>query len=807
MSIRNQKIFGLTINSRFVDVENKELALSSINLSSLDLDVIRGSSNAGATRGDWISFSGLKFPIYKNLDRYYNSSENYSQILSEKAGFDSILFGDLKINGSLNANSIRYRYIDGTGTTATIKIADISTSRQSAWSSNDSPIVNTSPISYGARVGIITDGSLQFGTQSPSLSGPRLKTRLVPQVKEFNSEFPTHKINCSIGGQTVSIYAMKGIPVVFTGFFRNLTATVSLTSLINNIPASWKIVDTDNPNIFSKFSNIGGLSSTINYTSVRSKERFIQIYYNPDNITSITINNSNISSIPTVKFQNLITLNLGSNSLKTFPDFNFIAPNIQRIFLGSNPFNLSQFSGERTLNSNVTNKIPVGIKELHLGATFNGSITQNLLGNRFTQLQVLNLSRNAGPYFYPDNLNPTSPLPNVSNTCETYNVRNNDFRTINDSSGDSKNIKELTNLISLDLGGNYNLTDSNFNISPSNIKIQSINISGTNLPSPNLSGRQSLVSFDGRFCRNIGSFFDGQNYKFDGCNALSTLNFNNSNLTGAIPRFTNINLSYLDLRFTSLTGGSSSGDNTYVIPEKTFQNSTNLQYFLLRSTNLLTSPIHPNAFSYTPKIFYIEYTSGGKTTGQIPSLVNNPALSFLITPFNAFTGNCPNFISNPNISNVDLSRNKLSGIIPAFKNLSALVNLYLFNNEFTELSKFQNLTRLSIFQAHNNQIGGQIPDFEGCPNISQIILFNNRFTDYTLGALSKNFRLRYVDLSNNLLSQQAINLIINDLFSNYNTVNRGGVTVNLRGNTGIPSGIALERVNFLISKGWNITYI
>lgn len=83
---------------------------------------------------------------------------------------------------------------------------------------------------------------MQFGTQSTAISGPRLQTSIVPQVKEFNSEFPTSKIQCSIGGQTVTLYAMKGIPVIFTGFFRNLDATVNLSSLIDNISASGRLL-------------------------------------------------------------------------------------------------------------------------------------------------------------------------------------------------------------------------------------------------------------------------------------------------------------------------------------------------------------------------------------------------------------------------------------------------------------------------------------------------------------------------------------------------------------------------------------
>jgi Leucine-rich repeat (LRR) protein len=809
MALKNPKLFGLNVLSYFSDVENKNQALIALNLPPLDLNVIRGSSTAGATRNDFVSFSRLTQPIYKILDRYQSDSASYIDILSNKAGTDATLFGNLNINGGLSGNAIRYRYVDGTGPSALVKIADISTSRVSAWSSSANPVVDTSPISYGARVGIITGGSLQFGTQSPSVSGSRLQTTITPQAKEFDSEFPTHKINCTIGGQTVSLYAMKGIPLVFTGFFRNLDATITLTSLIGGTPASWKIVNTANANDFVKYTNQGGTSSTINYRSSISRERYIQFYYNPDNISSITINYSNIFSLPVTKLANATTLNFSYNSLTNFPDLTFFSPNVQSIYFVQNPFYLSDVATERKLNSNIINKIPTIIRNFVMGGTFYGSITQNIIADRFKNLTELNLSRNGGAYFYPDDSDNTGALPNVPNSCETYLVDNNDFRafgTTNIGVGiDQRNIKDLTNLITLSLSNNYYLTYNGDDlITSSNNKIQSINLYNTGIRCPDLNGKQSLTTFYGHSCRNIGSIFtSGGTYKFDGCGSLSTLYFYGSPLTGAMPKFTNANLSYLELRATSLTGGNPNGDNTYVIPERTFEQSPKLQYMLLQSGNLLTTPIHPNAFTYTPNLYYLWYISYGRTGGSIPSLSSCSNLTNLVLHYNNFTGNFPNLAANKNIYYVDCSYNSLSGNIPGFKNLSNLFQLYLYNNQFTGITKFTNLPNLTYFYAHNNQLSGEIPDFTDCPNMYYLILFNNKFTTYKSGAFSSLYRLRYLDLANNLLSQQAINSIISDLYKNYNSINRGGVTINLRGNAA-PSGTSLDYIDILRSKGWSI---
>jgi Leucine-rich repeat (LRR) protein len=805
MTLRNPKIFGLDVISSLADVRDKEESLRSLNLSSRDLNIIRGSRNAGATREDWISLSRLTNPIYRTLDRYRTESESCLGVLDTKAGLERTLFGNLTINGILSGNAVRYRYLDGTGPGATVKIADISTSRVSAWSSSANPVVATSPISYGAQVSIKSGGALQFGTQSGT-SGPRLQTSLTPQVKEFDSEFPTSKISCTIGGQTVVLYAMKGIPLIFTGFFRDLDASISLTTLINGTSASWKIVETGNANNFVNFANQGGTTSSINFRSSISRERYIQFYYNPDNISGITLTSANIAELPAVKLQNATALNFSSNQLRNFPNINFIAPNLQSLNLISNPLSQSETENERKLNSNVINKIPTTLRELYLGQTFFGSITQNIIANRFAQLKVLNLSRGGGPYFHPDNDDANCELPNVSNNCESYTVYANDFRTFGATVGNNRNVKDLTNLVSLDLGSNYYLSGS-FSIASGNNVIQSISSHSTGLELPTgLAGKNSFTTLYHYYCRSAGPLVVGGNYLYENCNSLSTLYLYASNVTGRLPKFTNSALSYLELRYTGLTGGSANNDETYVIPEKTFEKCTNLSYMLLQSGNLLTTPIHPNAFSYTPNLYYLWYISYGRTTGSIPNLTSNSNLTYLVLHYNNFNGPMPNLASNPNIHYVDVTYNALSESVPAFKNLGNLYYLFLYNNQFTSLSTFQNLGYLAYFYAHNNQIAGEIPSFAGCPNLYYLILFNNLLTNYKSGALATNYNLTYLDLSGNLLTGQAVNQIIADLLTNYNTVNRGGVTVNLRGGNALPSGVALDSIDILRSKGWSIVF-
>jgi hypothetical protein len=801
MALSNPKIFGLNVLSSFADVRDKTQALTTLNLPPLDLRVIDGSSTT-ANRQDWISLSRLNSPIFSTLSKYRGESSTLLSQIGNKSGSNGILFGGLNINGRLSGNAIRYRYLDGTGPSATVKIADISTSRASSWSSSSSPVLNTSPIFYGARVGIITGGQLEFGTPTNS-NQIRLQTTQTPEIKEFPSEFPTSKIQCNIGGTTVTLYAMKGIPLVFKGFFRDLDATITLTSLINNTPASWKIVEVNNESKFSNFTNAG---NTIRFRSVSSRQRYIKYYYNPNNILTITINFANIGSLPETKLINATTINFSYNNLRNFPDFTFISPNIRRLFLIRNPFSLSENQNERKLNQNIVNKIPSGLQELYLGETFNGSINQNLIANNLPNLKVLDLSRNGSARFTVDSENPTNPLPNVSDECEVYNLNNNDFRAFGTTNValNQYNIKDLPNLVSLQIYGNFSLVDTSFSIASQ--KIISVNLGGTGLSCPNLANRQELQSHNQDNARNAGSLLDSGTYKFDNCSKLSSLSFRNSNVTGAIPTFTNPELNYLDLRNTGLTGGSQNGNTSHVIPANTFEQCAKLRFIFLESGNFLTSPIHPDAFVPTTSLSLLWYRSFGRTSGPIPTLSTCSQLSYLYLYDNKFTGSMPNFASNPSIGYIQLAYNSLTGVIPGLRNLSNLRELYLNNNQFIGLSRFTNLPTLRFFHAHNNQISGDIPDFSQCPRMDYLILYNNQFTGYTPGSFSTLYYLRYLDLSRNNLTQQTINQIISDLLTNYNSVKRGGVTINLRLNSPPSGQETLDAIQFLRSKRWSITH-
>jgi len=845
--LRNPRIFGLAVESNFADVKDKNLALQNILLPPSDLAIILGSTPT-VQISDWRSFSRLTDSLHETLDRFNRDSEQFPGLLADRAGTDVSLFGNLKINGSLSGNAIRYRYVKGLGTnTRTISFADISTSRISAWSSSDPKATNPDPaiqgeakISYGGKVTITNvsgvSGKLQFGTQVTGETGvsgePRLQTSIVPLVKEFASELPTHKFTASIGGESVTFYAMKGIPIIFKGFFRSLNASITLTSLINGIAPSWKIVETGNANAYSNYPNqLNSLTSAITYRSSVSRERFIQFYYTPDNVAKVSITSANISELPAVRFVNASELEFSFNNLRNFPDINFIAPNIKLLSLRRNPFYLSETESERKLQSTSTgsgtttntvlDKIPTGLQQIFLEGTFSGSITQNIFADRFPQLQVFNIGRGAGVAFHPDSVDSTCVLPNVSVNVSNYSVQNNDFRAIgtSDTGNGRYNVNDLEFATTINLAGNYYLTGA-WQISPNNNVISTVSISSGGLQFPaNIANKSSLTSFSGSYNYGLGTLVDlpTKSYVFDNCNELTSLSlYAASGLSGTrFPVFTNAKLQTLDLRYTRVRGGgpngSVAGADDNVIASNTFQQAIQLRNIYIDSGSLLTTPIANDALSNLQYLYYFWYRSYGRTGGSLPNFNGNPVLQYIYLDLNAFTGPAPNLSANPRIYYVDVRRNKLTGTIPAYKNLTNLYYLLLSANQFTGIGTFENLTNLRYLYIQDNKIGTlgnvDIPDFSDCPRLQFLIASNNDFFGYTPGSFTNLGAIRIIDFSDNeRLQQSSMTKMFEDLVDNWKNSNRGGVSINLAG-CGKQSRKTLdEYIPFLQSKGWSINF-
>ncbi len=821
MALTNPKIFGLEVLRNLADVKSSNLALRSLNLDIFDLDVIRGSQSEGGSETDWISFSRLEKPVYKEVTRFLDDSSVADNLLEDRAGTRTILFGNLYINGRLDGNAIRYRYIDGLGTNSrSSALADISTSRISSWSSSDSRATSTDAatqaranISYGAEVKISSGGELRFGTQTSGVTGDRIRTSLNAEEKRYDSEFPTHQIQIRVGNQTRQLYVMKGIPIIWTGFFRRLQPIAKFSSLIQNTSASWRIEQTSDPNRYSEWRNRGDTTSTFVFKQSSSKERYIKLYYNPDNISQITIQSANIAELPPVKFSGLTYLDYSNNDLKDFPSLagtDGMAPNLTELRLKNNPFYYAENEDERKLNTTIINRIPTTVTQLYLGGTFGGTFDSDLIADRLPNLTTFNLDTGQGRRFERDNN--AAVLPNIPNTVETYNVYNNKFESIDSSpSGSNKNVKTAENIIDLNLSYNRGLADSGFSIASD--KIVTCNIAVTSLPIPDLRGKTTLVNFYSQWTQSstLKNLHVGTEFKFANCSSLQRLYVYSSRISGAMPQFTgNDSLQYVDIRWNPIQGGSfdNSGNvdtSSDVLPEFTFQGAPNIRYFLWDSSSSLTTQINPNVLSSAPNLYYFRFTSHNRTAGNLPNVDTNTQLRYYMVYSNKITGNIPDFAACNNIYYIHLGYNELTGNIPGFSNRTNLYQLRLYNNQLTGIGTFENCTNLRYFWCHNNQIAGEIPDFSGCPRLYYLVMYNNQLTSYKKGAFTNLTQLRYLDVSRNSLNQTAINDIISDLYDNYNASPRSRMNVDIRGtNNSSPSGVALEYIEVLEGKGWDI---
>mgnify|MGYP001447087796 FL=1 len=144
--------------------------------------------------------------------------------------------------------------------------------------------------------------------------------------------------------------------------------------------------------------------------------------------------------------------------------------------------------------------------------------------------------------------------------------------------------------------------------------------------------------------------------------------------------------------------------------------------------------------------------------------------------------------------------------------MNGLREIYLQTNVLTRINAPGSLPALVTYQAQNNSIEDQVPDFSGCNNLRSLVLNNNKFYSYKIGAVAKNYKLNYLDLSSNNLSSTALDNILVDLLANWTSINRGRVTINLKNQTSasnnnitmFPSETGYAAARVLVSKGWSI---
>ena len=87
---------------------------------------------------------------------------------------------------------------------------------------------------------------------------------------------------------------------------------------------------------------------------------------------------------------------------------------------------------------------------------------------------------------------------------------------------------------------------------------------------------------------------------------------------------------------------------------------------------------------------------------------------------------------------------------------------------------------------------------------------NNLLTSYKVGAFAKLYRINFIDLKFNNLTQTDLDNILVDLVDNWTSINRGGVSINLKNQTNsandlvFPSEVGYAAARTLASKQWSI---
>ena len=803
MTLKNTLVFGLDVNVSLADVLNRTECLTNLNLDIRDLELIRGlgSSGASATSSDFQSISNLSRPVTRSFDRYTKDTNLYLDILSDTGGADSQMRGNLDIAGGIAGSAIRFKFLQGkltANTDAFAKFGDISTSRVSSWSSLQvgSQPADTDPILFGGNVEV--EGGITTG---------KLKSRTVATLREFDSEVPTHKIKLNVNGVTRYAYAMKGIPLVFRGFFRNADIDIRLSSYVaNDSRVSYKIRPTDGTTV-EKFEDVGSLRSFLQYRSPFAKERDIEVYYDPRNINYISMKRIGLRNLPSIKIPSLLTLNVEVNNFREFPDLNFFCENVRTLDVSNNSFYLSSIVNERKFNNNILSKLPSTITSIDLRGCFRGSIafTDNKdLAEALPALRSISIDRSGSLRFYPDSDSTGQDggleLPLVAESVTSYNAASNDFRRFPANNGVGRSIKTLPSLTSFNVYGNRSLVDDAFTLSTSVINY--INIGATKVSIPSLQNQTNLSRIYFQYNRNTSinstMFIPGVNnisgYKFINCGNLDLIYGYNSSVSGYIPRFQgNKKLRRIDFRYmNSLTGGrpdksTTPGDTNYkILYNDTFQD-TILQYIYIIVNNVnFTGGLEPDCLqTITATLYYFYFISYGRCGGSFPNTSGLGNLRYCRAQYNGFTGQLPALGSSPNIYYIDLSTNEFTGDI-SYNGRNNLQFILLNSNNLTGFSNvFGALPKLRYLYCSSNEFSGQIPNLSTqCPNLERFLSTNNNpgFSSYQVGSFESLPKLRILDLSNNNLSSTDIDNILYDLVKNYQAANRPGVSVNLLGN-------------------------
>jgi hypothetical protein len=345
---------GLNLSRNLGDVDDKAAALINLGLSAGDIQLIYKLTDASGedlavSVDDIHTLANLKVDQKKDFFSIKESSDDVGREIQNISDIAVPLQHNMRINNQIKTNSLKYNYLNLTAANAAaadaIKKADVSTSRVSSWSE-----LSTGNISYSGELKVIGDKITLLGTG-------KLSTSTAPIPRTFRAESPTHRVTIKINGANKKLVMMKGIPLIFEGYFKKAVlngrgvgtddrfraAVTAVTDTANTdgrgastniVPVTFRITNLDSGGLVyssgdDTTSNPGSIGSSaivdspvaFSLSDTRDRSRKIEVFYNPAKILMLGLTNKNINTWTNVSLPALKNLELDQNDLYVIPSF------------------------------------------------------------------------------------------------------------------------------------------------------------------------------------------------------------------------------------------------------------------------------------------------------------------------------------------------------------------------------------------------------------------------------------------------------------------------------------------------------
>ena len=787
---------GLNVQLAMNDVDNAAQSLINLGLDQRDLALISGlSSSASVEAQELHTVAGLVVDQKKELASLARSSTTVGGLLTSLKDIGQPLDFNLEIDNQINAAAIKYNYLDYSNNS--IKTADISTSRVSSWSSIGSSIL------YGGEVEVSGD-NITFSS---------LATSSAPIAKTFRAEVATHKLTIKVSGSPKEFLAMKGIPLEWDGFFRNVNLSHAVTSVSDSlgvVPPVWRITNKAGGQSYNTGDATGSIGAgtvdspaTYSFRDSSSKARKIEFFYNPLKIRELRLPGCNLTEWTNVSLDVIQRIDINNNDFYELPKFgptsrggDALAIDLKKITISANDMSRAEDAAGAQIPANTQlNTLPTTLTHLTMNGVFSDNTTIDLTDYEdlsFLQFQTY-YSRNAQRRMTGGTISPKtfidSANPKVKGISQ-YRIYHQPYSQLDAGVCASPNLSYLY-FPWCGISTAENRSGGTQAISIASNNIGEIISYGNPHNVIDMSGKTSLSNYIQAYSRPDSSKNRNLAGQFNSCTGLTQIYcYASSTIQADIgTAFANqslSSLSTLDLRWTSASGGLEDGSfaGADALVHIRFAGSAHNDSDFYGTAASKANGNNGEVFSSMANLQWLYVYSNGNIAGELPDFSNNTNMRGIYIRNTNTNGNLPNLVSNQNLYYLRLDSNNLTGTVPAWSS-NALRYVFCYNNGITGSLPQINTPYLYYLYLQNNSISGNLPSMSGAIRLQRLYLNSNSINGYTTDALKYNTSLSIIDLSNNQLPASVGAPLINDLFDNYAGNPRNGVSVNLLGNNGL----------------------